>query len=105
MENYISAAQFCLGHQIDISFITLLDERGLITIEKENEILYIKDSELPELEKIVHLYYELGINIEGIETILNILNKNRELREEIIMLKNRLVFYKGILEDPGNAEL
>ena len=54
---------------------TLLQETGLIEITTIEETVYIHASQLQELERIVHLYFELDINLEGIETINHLLQR------------------------------
>ena len=46
------------------------------------------------LEKFIRLYYELDINLEGIETITHLLQRINSLQDEIIILKNRLRLYE-----------
>jgi cytochrome c peroxidase len=64
-----------------------------ITIIKEAE--YIHESQLNELEKIVRLYYEMDINLEGIETVIHLLQRINDMQNEITLLKNRLRLYEG----------
>src|SRR5690606_17333013 len=93
-ENLISIEQFCLKNNVELSFIRLLNERGLmeIIILEENE--FIPVTKLPLLEKCMHLHYELEINLEGIEAIQHLLQKVEMLQNEIVLLKNRLEFYE-----------
>lgn len=90
----IPANEFCTSYNIEISFINSLQEAGLIEITTLKEKDYIHESQLNDLEKIVHLYYDLDINIEGIETVINLLDRINELQEEIIDLRNRLRLYE-----------
>ncbi len=50
--------------------------------------------QLPQLEKMVRLYYEMDINMEGIETINHLLNRMNEMQQEIVKLQNRLGVYE-----------
>ncbi len=93
--NMIPANEFCACHNIEISFINSLQEAGLIEITTMQEIEYIPENQLNELEKIVHLYYELDINLEGIETINHLLKRINDMHDEITLLKNRLRLYEG----------
>lgn len=89
-KHLIAVDVFCANHQIGVSFLGSLKKNGLIefvTIEKTN---FINASELPQLEKIVRFYYDLDINLEGIETINHLLQKINALQDEIITLKNKL---------------
>jgi hypothetical protein len=95
-EHYIIAAEFCSFHNIEMDFLYSLDENGFIRLERSDEDVYIMEDQLPGLEKIINFHYELGINLEGIETILDLLNRADKMQEEIIMLKNRLSFYESI---------
>jgi len=95
-DNVISAIEFCANHNIEISFISSLNEYGLIEMKIINETIFIHEKHLQELERIVHLYYELDINLEGIETITYLLNRSNEMQNEIITLRNRLRLYEDI---------
>jgi hypothetical protein len=92
----IPAVEFCTNHHIDTSFISSLQKTGLIEIITIKEKGYIHESKLRELERIVRFYYELDINLEGIETINYLLNRNNELQDEIIALRNRLRLFEDI---------
>ena len=92
--NMIPADEFCSCHNIEISFLSSLQEAGLIEITTIKETEYIPESQLNELEKIVRLYYELDINLEGIETINHLLHRISSMQDEIIALRNRLRIYE-----------
>ena len=93
--NIIPANEFCASHNIEISFINSLQDAGLIEITTIKETEYIYESQLNELEKIVRLYYELDINLEGIETVIHLLQRINGLQDEITLLRNRLRLYEG----------
>lgn len=94
--HHITATEFCTGHNIEMAFLYSLDENGLITLERAEESIYIIEDQLPNLERIVRLHYDLGINLEGIETIINLLDRAEELQNEINMLRNRLRLYEDL---------
>jgi hypothetical protein len=91
----IPANEFCSSHKIEISFIESLREAGLIEVTTIAETEYIKGDQLTELEKIVHLYYELDINLEGIDTVFHLLQRINNMQEEITLLKNKLRLYES----------
>ncbi|MGD0341843.1 MAG: chaperone modulator CbpM [Bacteroidales bacterium] len=93
--NLIPANEFCASHNIEISFIDSLQEAGLIEITTIKETAYIQESQLSELEKVVRLYYDLDINLEGIETVKYLLQRINNMQEEITLLKNRLRLYES----------
>jgi hypothetical protein len=93
--NMIPANEFCACHNIEISFLSSLQEVGLIEITTIQKKEYIPENQLNELEKIIRLYYELDINLEGIETINHLLRRINDMYDEITHLRNRLRLYEG----------
>jgi hypothetical protein len=93
-EYLIAVDEFCANHNIDISFISSLQQNGLIEITTIKETVFIDASQLQQLEKFIRLYYELDINLEGIETVNHLLQRINSLQDEIIMLRNRLRLYE-----------
>jgi chaperone modulatory protein CbpM len=93
-EDLVLASEFCSINNIELSFLYNLDEYGLIQLEVTEEVIYIPVSQLPDLEKILRLYFDLDINFEGIGTIIELLRKNEAMQEEITELRNKLRFYE-----------
>ena len=93
-ENLIPVSEFCLNHNIEISFVRSLEETGLLEIITFEERLFVDSGQLLQLEKIARLYYELDINLEGIDTIIHLLQRIDSLQDEIVFLKNRLRLYE-----------
>lgn len=94
-ENLLPASEFCRHYNIEITFIELLQDYGLVemvTVEEDN---YIYISELHEVEKMVRLHYDLDINLEGIDVINQLLHKLEETQDELILLKNKLRKYES----------
>lgn len=90
----IAADEFCIQNNIELSFIILLHENGLIEITTVEETKFIPEECLAELEKMIRFHYELDINLEGIEAITHLLHRVEILQEELRGLKNRLQFYE-----------
>jgi hypothetical protein len=90
----IAVDKFCANHNIEISFISSLQQNGLIEITTIKEEEYIDPNQLLLLEKIVRLYYELDINLEGIETINYLLQRIETMHNEILNLRNKLRLYE-----------
>lgn len=93
-EYLIAVDELCTHHNVEISFINSLLEAGLIEITTVKETGFIDSSQMQHLEKILRFYYELGINVEGIETITYLLQRINSLQNEIISLRNRLCLYE-----------
>ena len=94
-QDHIETTVFCTYHEVDQSFINALEENGLIKLSVVNEKKFISGNEVSELERMIRLHHELDINVEGIEAIVNILQRMETLRNENISLKNKLRFYIG----------
>ena len=92
--NLIAISEFCINHNIEISFITSLQETGLIEISFVEETAFIDADQLKQVEKFIHFYYDLDINFEGIETINHLLRRMDAMKDEIISLRNRLSLYE-----------
>lgn len=93
-EYLVAVDEFCASHNIEISFISSLQQNGLIEITTIDQTGFIDAKQLPHVEKFIRFYYELDINIEGIETISHMLERIRSMQEEIIALRNRLRLYE-----------
>ena len=93
-QDMITAQDFCIHHNVEISFIQSLNESGLIEVTQQEETLCVPLHQLPQLEKMVRLYYEMDINMEGLETITHLLNRMIEMQQEIVKLQNRLGVYE-----------
>jgi hypothetical protein len=93
-EYLIALDEFCSSHNIEISFVTSLQESGLIEITTIKKTGFIEANQLQQLERFVRLYYELDINLEGIETINYLLQRIGSMQDEIITLRNKLRIYE-----------
>jgi len=94
-EDMIPASEFCIHHNIELSFIHSVREYGMIETVVKEEMVYLPISELPRLEKIIRLHFELDINLEGIETITHLLDRMKVMQEHITELTNRLKVFEG----------
>ena len=92
--NFIAVNEFCSSWNIEVSFINTLQENGLIEIVTIKEIAYINISQLRQLEKMISFYYELNINLEGIETIEHLLQRINSMQMEIKELRNKLRLFE-----------
>ena len=89
-EELIPAKDFCIYHNVDYSFISSLENSGLISVTSVERSSFIHVDEMHKLEKFVRLHYDLDINLEGIETINYLLERIEEMQKEIVNLKNKL---------------
>lgn len=92
----IQIKQFCLYHEIDNSFITQLHNYGLVKIVILEEDEYFQPEQLPAVEKMIRLHYDLKINFEGIDVIANLLTKIEALQQNLTATQNKLRLYEHL---------
>ncbi|AEA43679.1 chaperone modulator CbpM [Fluviicola taffensis] len=86
----ISIEQCCIYYNIETAFVQKLNEHGLIELSHVNETVFITFEQLSDLEKYMHLHYELEINLEGLETIKHLLDRVHHLQKEVNRLKGEV---------------
>ena len=82
--------EYCQKSHTDPTFIISLEEGGLIEIRTVDGERYLLASQLRELERYSHLYYDLSINIEGIDAIHHMLERMERLQQEVSFLRRQL---------------
>lgn len=93
-ENLIPLSQLCVHYKVEMSFFQSLSDYGLIEISSVEESYYINEEKAAQIEKIIRMHRELEINLEGIDTVLNLLDRIEALQTELIAAKNRLKLYE-----------
>ena len=91
----IPASEFCIHHRIELTFIHSLKDHGLIEVLNIDEKIYLPETQLEQIEMFVRLHYELDINLEGIETVMHLLDRVKLMQEQITQLKNTLKEYEA----------
>jgi chaperone modulatory protein CbpM len=96
MENeaLIPVEEFCIHHQVEISFVHSLFDAGLIEATVIETKLFLLSDQLERLEKFSRLHYDLDINLEGIDTIAHLLNRVKDMQKKINQLNQRLTLYE-----------
>ena len=90
IENLVSLHQFCEFHEIENTLVLALNEHDLIEIFILDGESYIHTDSIHLLEKIIRLHHDLSINFEGIDVIVQLIDKINSLQEELIEMKKRL---------------
>lgn len=85
---------FCIQCQIEITLIDELEDFGLIEIYQENGVKYIHSNHLPQVEKVIRFHNDLNINKEGIEVVLQLLERLNRLNQDVKLLKGKLSLYE-----------
>ena len=93
-EEFIPLETFCSYYHVEHKFLETLESHGLISISSRENQRFISKEEVAELEKFSRMYYELSINVPGIDALKNLLEKIKELQQETENLKARLRIYE-----------
>ena len=91
----IIVSEYCQKCHIEPSFIDMLKEGGLIETRTEGGEHYLLLSQLPEVERYSRMYYDLSINMEGIDAIHHLLVRIEEMQREIDSLQKQLMLYRS----------
>ena len=83
-------------YEVDESFIESLHEVGLIHVVVNEQERFIEYDDLSDLEQFIRWYYEMNINVEGIDALRNMIERVKSLQSEVDKLRNELQFYKSI---------
>ena len=89
-KNWIIINEYCEKSHTDRDFLDLLEESGLIEIQDIDGQPCLPDTQLGDLERYCHLYYDLSINIEGIDAIRHMLARIENLQREVHRLRRQL---------------
>lgn len=95
IKEYIPVVQLCQHYQIEVSFFQELHEVGLINlvVVEQNRCLHQED--LGAVEQMMRIHQELGVNIAGVDVILNLMERMEALKTELNGVRNRLRFYES----------
>lgn len=91
MESHlITITEYCSIYEVEPEFIIKLESENLIEIQVIEDEQWIDNSQLKKLEQYIRWYYDLSINVEGIDVIQNLLDRIDNMQKEIDCLKERI---------------
>jgi hypothetical protein len=82
MSDRISREDLVKIYNIEVTFFDSLEESGLLNTETEDEVKYLLYDDLPAFEKFSNWYYDLDVNLQGLEVINHLLEKMEKLQQE-----------------------
>ena len=89
----ITVEAYCTYHHAEPEFIEALERGGLLTITILDNNRFIDYEQLQRLESYTSWYYDMEINVPGIDAINNLLDKVKQMQQEIETLKQQLAVY------------
>jgi hypothetical protein len=93
-EKYIPVLHLCDLYQMEVSFFNQLNEVGLLDMVSRQNSMCIHEDKLFKVERIIRIHRELNVNIEGIDVVLNLLEKVDKLQNEVYSIQSRLRLYE-----------
>lgn len=93
-EKLIQLTELSKHYQVEISFFSDLEDIGVIEIYTIQDLRFIQEDQVRLVEKVIRMQKELQINLEGVDTVLNLLEKIHDLQIELNTVKNRLRLYE-----------
>jgi len=90
----ITIVDYCKYSQVEAEFIAMLKGEDLIEIFVVSGEECIAIDQMPLLEQYARWYYEMQINLEGIDALRHMLERVRHLQNSINMLENKLRLYE-----------
>lgn len=95
-EDFVPVVDIYKHYNAEPEFINSLKEYELIEITIIEETEFIHYEQLQRLEKLVHLHYDLDINLEGIDVINHLLERIEAMQGEMIALRNKLRMFEDL---------
>ena len=97
MENneLISIKKIIIHHNLDETFIENLETYQLIKFVVHDTDKYLLEEQLPVLQQIIRLHYDLQINMEGIDVITHMLGRMENMQQTIQQLEKKLSLYEN----------
>ena len=86
-KQYIAVKSICTLYEVSETMLISMAEYDLIEIVITDEVPHLYIEEVAKLERYMRLYLDLGINIEGLAVIKDLLEEREVLRGEILRLK------------------
>ncbi len=89
-QELISVSEYCTIHRIDVTFVEMLAESGLVKLVSVRRKRYIPHDALRTIERMVNWHYELEVNAEGLEVADLLYQRVLALQEEVGRLRAAL---------------
>ncbi len=91
----IEIAALCRHYQVEQTFFSRLNDIGLIETVTIQNTQCVDETDIHQIDKIIRLHRELNINPEGIDVIMNLLDRIDDLEQQLTATRNRLGLYEN----------
>ena len=83
----IPVTHLCTHYQTTVQFFESLEEFGLVRLVQAEDVPSVELDQIRQVEKWIHLHYDLNINMEGLDAIGHLLEKMEYLQSELTRTK------------------
>jgi chaperone modulatory protein CbpM len=92
---YVPVAQLVTAYEVEATFFDSLGEFGLVEIAVIEQTPVLHHDQLRNVERVIRLRQDLGIDWEGIAVVVDLLAKIEALQDDLTHIKNRLQMYEN----------
>lgn len=92
----ISIREYCKNAKVEVEFVSLLKAEDIIEVHIVDGEESIVLDQIPLLEQYARWYYEMEINLEGIDAIRHLLERVKKMQHNIHELESKLRLYEKI---------
>lgn len=93
-QKYIPITTICTHYKVETTFIQGLNDYGLIEITTIEHAPCIHENTIKSLESMIRLHDDLHLNLEGIDTVFNLLDRIENLQSELKTVRSQLRLYE-----------
>jgi hypothetical protein len=93
-KEYISIEELCAHYQIETTFFSRLTEYGLVETQTIQQVELVHVEQIDRVEKVLRMHRDLELNLEGIDVVMNLLDRIDQLQQELISTRNRLRMFE-----------
>ncbi|MGO4816870.1 chaperone modulator CbpM [Flavobacterium sp. W22_SRS_FP1] len=76
IENFIPLETLCTQDNVELAFFSNLNEIGVIEIQTVEQLQYVHQDSIYEIEKMIRMHQDLEVNLEGIDVVFNLIQIN-----------------------------
>ncbi len=93
-EHLVLVRDFCVYHNVEITFVETLAANDLIETRTIEQTLYVEPAQLTQLERFLRLHRDLNIHTDDLDVVSDLLDRVEDLQSQVVTLQNRLRFYE-----------
>lgn len=93
--DFIAIVDLSVVYEVKLDFFNAIIEHDLLQVYEIEGAIHIDAVDIGRLEQIMRLINELKINVEGVDVILNLLERIQFLEEELTNRSDKLRFLES----------